>query len=173
MSREGKCCDPEAVFELVDGALGPNRRRELFSHLEGCPGCREHYEWEKALSESLCSAGEDAFEAPSVCREVAMALPTRSVRMRFLWAVLALGILLSAGVALSLDGMSPFVMASGPLEALWSVSSGFADIAAMMLAFAGPVILVALVVGAALDILLAGAVFSAIRRQAASGARRA
>jgi hypothetical protein len=64
-------------------------------------------------------------------------------------------------------------MASEPLEALWSVSSGFADIAAMMLAFAGPIVVVALVVGAALDILLAGAVFSAIRRQAASGARRA
>lgn len=172
MGRERKCCDPEAVFELVDGALGPNRRREVSSHLERCPGCRGHYEREKALSENLCSMESAKFEAPSVCREVAMALPTRSARMRFLWAALAVGILLSAGVALSLDGMNPFVMASGPLGVFWGVGSGAADVAAMMLSFVGPIIVVAFAAGAVFDILVAGVVFSALRRQAGE-ARRA
>ncbi|MGI8540085.1 MAG: anti-sigma factor family protein [Rubrobacteraceae bacterium] len=167
MGRDTNRCDSEAIFEFVDGALGPKRKKEVASHLEGCPGCRGRYEREKALSKSLCSVGDGSFEAPpSVCREVAMALPTRSVKVRFLWAALALGILLSAGAALSLDGMSPFIMASGPLEMFWGVSSGFADVAAMMLSFAGPIIAVALVVGAMFDILVAGVVFSALRRRA-------
>lgn len=173
MGRQRNCCDPETVFELVDGALGPNRKREVVSHLEGCPGCRDHYDREKALSESLCSMESVRFDgAPSVCREVAMALPTRSGKMRFMWAVLAVGILLSAGFALSLDGSLPFAMASGPLEIFWGVASGFADVAVMLVSFAGPVIVVALVVGAILDILVAGVVFSALRRQA-SETRRA
>lgn len=171
--EERACCDPEAVFELVDGAMAPARRRELFSHLESCPGCRDYYEREKTLSDDLSSMRDAGFEAPpSVCREVAMALPTRSVKMRFMWAVLALGILLSAVFALSLDGRSPFVMVTGIVDVLWSVASGFADVAAMMLGLAGPVIVVALVVGAVLDILVAGVVFSAMRRRA-SETRRA
>lgn len=174
IGREGKCCDPEAVFELADGALGPNRRRELFIHLEKCPGCRGHYDREKALSESLCSVGDGSFEAPrSVCREVVMAIPTRSGRTRFVWAILALGLFFSAGAALSLDGTNPFVVASGPFEVLWSVASGFADAAMMMLSFAGPIIAVALVAGAVFDILVAGVVFSALRRRQAGETRRA
>lgn len=173
MSGGKGCCDPEAVFELVDGAMEPGRRRELLSHLGKCPGCREHYEREKALSESICSVGDGSFEAPaSVCREVAMALPTRSVKARFLWAALALGILLSAGLALSLDWRSPLAMASGTHGALWGAASGFADAAAMAASFAGPAIVAALVVGAVIDILVAGVVFSAIRRQS-GGAKRA
>ncbi len=172
--EQRKCCDPEVVFEFVDGALGPKRKKEVSSHLEGCPGCRGHYEREKALSESLCSVGDGGFEAPpSVCREVAMALPTRSAGMRFLWAVLALGIFLSAGFALSLGGSSPLAMATGPLEIFWGVASGFADLAMMLASFAGPAIVVALIVGAILDILVAGFVFSAMRRRGASEARRA
>jgi predicted anti-sigma-YlaC factor YlaD len=174
MSRERGCCDPEVVFELADGALAPNRKREVFTHLEECPGCRAHYEREKGLSESLCSMGDGGFEAPpSVRREVAMALPTRSVKMRFMWAVLALGIFLSAGLALSLDGNTPLAMASGSLEIFWGIGSGVADVAAMLISFAGPTIVVALVVGAILDVLVAGFVFSAMRRGTSSETRRA
>ena len=51
-SRE---CDPEAVFELADGGLGPARRREVREHLDGCHGCKEVYRRERGLSRSLCS----------------------------------------------------------------------------------------------------------------------
>lgn len=172
MSGERKCCDPEVVFELADGALPPNRKREVASHLEDCPGCRDHYEKEKALSESLCSMGD--VEVPSVCREVAMALPTRSMKARFLWAALAAGIFVSAALALALNGSAPLAMASGPLEVFWGVGSGIADVAAMLISFAAPAIIVALAVGAILDILVAGFVFSALRgRRATSETRRA
>lgn len=167
------CCDPEAVFELADGAVGPGRGRELFSHLESCPGCREHYEKEKSLSENLSAIDGAGFaETPSVCREVAMALPTRSVKTRFMWAALAVGIILSAVFALVLDGKSPFIAASGMVDALWSVASGFADMAAMIVGLAGPVIVAALVVGAVFDVLVAGVVFSAMRRRGAGETRR-
>ena len=83
-------CDPEPVFELADGSLGPEREREI----------RAHGEWR--LPDSLrgelrlnASLGSLEFEeTDSVCRSVAMALPTRSTKARLLWAVLAVFLLL-------------------------------------------------------------------------------
>lgn len=161
---ERNCCEPETLFEFVDGALGPRQRREVMDHISECPGCRRHCERELVLTEHLASEGY-GFEAPSVCREVVMALPTRSVKMRFMWAILAAGFLLSAGLALSLDGNSPLVMAFGPLEMLWSSASGFADVATMFASLTGTIIVAALIAGAVFDLLIAGVVFSALRRR--------
>ena len=89
-------CDPEPVFELADDSLGPEREREVRAHLRDCRGCLDLYEKELRLNASL---GSLDFEEPSsVCRGVAMALPTRSVRARLLWSGLAVVLLLTPGV---------------------------------------------------------------------------
>jgi RNA polymerase sigma-70 factor (ECF subfamily) len=51
---EGRC-DPEEIFELADGALGPEREREVRAHLGRCRGCRALYESELELNASLGS----------------------------------------------------------------------------------------------------------------------
>ena len=37
-------CDPQAIFELADGALSPERAREVRYHLQACPDYRKLYE---------------------------------------------------------------------------------------------------------------------------------
>ena len=163
MSGPGRC-DPEAIFELADGALGPERVREIRNHLNDCPGCRELYEQELELNAYLRSM---EFAQPrSVCPQVAMALPTRPLKARLLWAVLALVLLLVASLALSLDGTSPMVFAVGALGTFWSLVSGFADAVQAVLVVAGPVLLVALIAGALLDLFIAAALLWTTRRRA-------
>ena len=156
-------CDPQAIFELTDDALGPERAREIRAHLEACPGCRELYERELELSAFLGSM--ELAEPRSVCQGVAMALPTRPLKARLLWAALALALLLAASLALSLDGTHPAVFAANALGIFWGVVSGFADVAQTLLIAAGPVLLVALVVGALLDLLLAAVLLWTTRRR--------
>ncbi len=156
-------CDPQVIFELADGALGPERAREIRDHLEACPGCRKLYEKELELSAFLDSL--ELAEPRSVCPSVAMALPTRPLKARLLWATLALALLLVASLALSLDGTHPAVFAVNALGVFWGVVSGFADVAQTILVAAGPVIFVALVVGALLDIVLAVAFLWTTRRR--------
>ena len=156
-------CDPQVIFELTDGALGPERAREIQDHLEACPGCRELYEKELELNAALDSL--ELAEPRSVCQGVAMALPTRPLKVRLLWAALALALLLAACLALSLDGIHPAVFAVNALGVFWSVVSGFADVALTLLIAAGPVLLVALVVGALLDLLLAAVLLWTTRRR--------
>ena len=157
-------CDPQVIFELADGALGPERAREIRDHLEACPGCRKLYEKELELSAFLGSL--ELAEPRSVCPGVAMALPTRPLKARLLWATLALALLLVASLALSLDGTHPAVFAVNALDVFWGVVSGFADVARTMLVAAGPVILAALAVGALLDLSLAAALLWMTRRRA-------
>jgi hypothetical protein len=156
-------CDPQAIFELTDDALGPERAREIRAHLEACPGCRELYERELELSAFLGSM--ELAEPRSVCQGVAMALPTRPLKARLLWAVLALALLLAASLASSLDGTHPAVFVVNALGVFWGVVSGFADVAMTLLVAAGPVLLVALVVGALLDLLLAAVLLWTTRRR--------
>src|ERR687893_908587 len=141
-------CDPQVIFELADGALGPERAREIRNHLEACPGCRELYEEELKLSAFLGSL--ELAEPRSVCPGVAMALPTRPLKARLLWAILALALLLLASFALSLVGTHPAAFAVNVLGTFWGVVSGFADVAHTILIAAGPVLLAALIVGALL-----------------------
>jgi len=157
-------CDPQVIFELADGALGPEQEREIRNHLETCPGCRKLYEKELELSTFLGSL--DLVEPRSVRPGVAMALPTRPLKARLLWATLALALLLVASLALSLDGTNPAVFAVNALGVFWGVVSGFADVARTILVAVGPVLLVALAVGALLDLSLAAALLWMTRRRA-------
>ena len=157
-------CDPQVIFELADGALGPERAREVRAHLRACPGCHKLYEKEKELNAALDSL--EFAEARSVCPGVVMALPTRPLKTRLLWAALSLALLLVASLALSLDGTTPAVFAVNALGVFWGVVSGFADAAQTILVAAGPVILAALVVGALLDLSLAAALLWTTRRRA-------
>jgi anti-sigma factor RsiW len=158
-----RLCDPQVIFELADGALGPERAREVRDHLQSCPGCRRHYEKERELNAALDSL---AFaEWRSVCPNVVVALPTRPLKTRLLWTALALALLLVALLALSLAGTTPALFAVNALGVFWGTVSGFADAAQTMLVAAGPVILVALVVGALLDLSLAAALLWTTRRR--------
>ena len=158
------CCEPEGIFELADGALGTEREREVRAHLSRCRGCREIYEGELHLNASLASL---EFEEPrSVCRGVAMAIPTRSAGIRLLWAGLAVTLLLVAALALSLDGTNPAVFASDALGALWGYVLGFADVVRVLFAATGSALLAALAVGALLDLAIAAVYLSVSRRRA-------
>ena len=156
-------CDPQVIFELADGTLGPQRAREVRDHLPACPGCRELYEKEQKLNAFLDSL--EVAESRSVCPGVVMALPTRPLKARLLWAALALALLLAASLALILDGTNPAVFAVNALGVFWGVVSGFTDLAQTILVAAGPVIIVALVVGALLDLFLAAALLWTTRRR--------
>ena len=54
-------CDPEAIFELADGSLEPERERGVRAHLRECEGCLTLYEKELRLNASL---GSLVFEQP-------------------------------------------------------------------------------------------------------------
>ncbi len=158
-------CDPETIFELADGALGPEREREIRAHLRGCPGCRDLYEEELNLNAFLGALEFAEPPSQSVCRGVAMALPTRPLKVRFLWAALALALLLAASLALSLDGTNPAVFAVNALDVFWGLVSGFADVISAVFVATGTVILGALAVGALLDLLIAATVLLLTRRR--------
>ena len=156
-------CDPLAIFELADGALGPERAREVRNHIQACPGCRELYDKEKELNAALDSL--EFAETRPVGPSVVMALPTRPLKTRLLWTALAIGLLLVASLALSLEGTTPAVLAVNALGVFWGVVSGIAGAAQTVLVAAGPVILLALVVGALLDLSLAAALLWTTRRR--------
>ena len=165
MSRPGgPRCDPERIFELADGGLSPEAEREVRGHVDRCPGCRELYKEELELN--ACIGSLAMGPTRSVCREVAMALPTRLVGGRILWAGLAVALLALVSLALSLDGTNPAALVADSVVAFWGVVSGLAEVAEAFLVTAGPALLVALGVGAALDLLIAGVVFSFSRRRA-------
>jgi hypothetical protein len=105
-------------------------------------------------------------EHRSVCRVVAMALPTRSVKVRLLWAGLAVALLFVASLALSLDGTNPAIFAVDALVMFWGFVSGSADVVRVLLAEVGPALLVAVAVGALLDLIIAAAYLSVSRRRA-------
>lgn len=157
-------CDPEEIFELADGSLGSEREREVRMHLGRCRGCRALYDSELNLNASLGSLEFE--ESRSVCRGVAMALPTRSVKVRLIWAGLAVILLLTASLALSLDGTNPAVFAIDALGTFWGFVSGFADVARALLAAVGPALLVAFGVGALIDLVIAAVYLSVTRRRA-------
>ena len=156
-------CNSEAVFELADGALGADRAREARAHLDGC---RELYERELELNALLRSVELADPRSRSVCPMVAMALPTRPLKVRILWASLALILLAVASLALSLDGTNPMVFAVNALGVFWGVVSGFAEVARTTLVAAGPILIAALAVGALLDLCLAAALLWMTRRRA-------
>ena len=157
-------CDPEAVFELADGGLGAARRREVREHLEGCPKCEQIYRREVGLSRSLCSMDFSGFGHGSVSRSVAMALPTRRMRARFLWALLSAALLAVSLLALEVYQSGPVGPIVDALGMFWGFVSGAADVARGIFATVGPALLVALFAGALFDLVVAAAVVTAVRR---------
>jgi anti-sigma factor RsiW len=157
-------CDPEPIFELADGSVGPEREREVRAHLGACEACRSLYERELQLNASL---GSLDFEQPrSVCRGVAMALPTRSVRARLLWAVLAVVLLLTASAAMLLEGSNLAALVIETAGVFWGFVAGLADVVQVGFAVVGPALLVALAVGAVVDLAIAAVYLTVFRRRA-------
>ncbi|CAA9430213.1 hypothetical protein AVDCRST_MAG82-2052 [uncultured Rubrobacteraceae bacterium] len=157
-------CGPEPIFELADGSLEPEREHKVRDHLRGCRGCRALYERELRLNASLCSLD---FEEPrSVCRGVAMALPTRSIKARLLWAVLAVVLLLTTSVTLILQGTNLAVLVVEAMNLFWGFVAGLADVIQVIFAAIGPALLVALAVGALVDLVIAAVYLSVSRRRA-------
>lgn len=162
-SREGGYygCDPEKVFELADGGLDPEQRREVRGHMASCSCCRELYERELDLNAFLESLDFSTLRSSrSVCQGVAMALPTRAVGVRVLWGLLASALLVAAIIALEFNGTDPVMLAMSILSACWGFVVGLADVARAVLAAAGTFILLALVLGALADVFIALVVVS-------------
>lgn len=164
MSLPRDCnCDPEQIFELTDRALTPEKEKEIRAHLKRCPNCQAVYKRETELNACLRSLD---FPRPRSVREgVAMALPTRPLKARLLWALLA-GILLSTAlVALGTNGLNPAVFVVDAMTMFWSSASTLRDLLDIVLAVAGGTLLIALAVGAMLDLLLAAVLISVVRRR--------
>lgn len=160
----GHSCDPERIFELADGSLGPELERDVRAHLRDCRSCQILYERELRLNASL---GSLEFEEPkSVCRGVAMALPTRSVKARVLWAALAVVLLLTTSVTLILYGTNLAVLIVDALNLFWGFVAGFADVVQVVFAAVGPALLVAFGTGALVDLVIAAVYLSVSRRRA-------
>lgn len=160
----GHSCDPEPIFELADGSLGPEREREVRTHLRDCGSCRALYQKELWLNASLGSLEFE--ETRSVCRDVAMALPTRSVKARLLWAGLAVVLLIVTSVTLIFYGTNLAVVVVDALNVFWGFVAGFADVVQVVFAVIGPALLVALAIGALVDLVIAAVYLSVSRRRA-------
>src|SRR5919199_2975861 len=158
-------CDPEKVFELADRGGGPDgpdleQERKIQEHLASCSGCRELYERELDLNAFLRSLDFSELRSRSVSRSVAMALPTRSARARFLWGLLASTLLVVAFISLEFNGTEPVILAISTLGTCWSFVVGLAAVTRAVLVAAGPIILFVLVLGALADVFIALAIVS-------------
>jgi anti-sigma factor RsiW len=152
-SRDVHRCDPEAIFRLVEGDLEPEREQALRQHMRACPWCRERYERERGLSSSLRSLGSrETARTPSIACEVAMALPTRSWRARLLWSTIAAGLFFLALLALELSGVGPVALTMEILGLSWGMAAGLADVVRILFAAAGSFFLIALAIGALIDL---------------------
>ncbi len=161
-------CDPEKVFELADGELGTELEQKIRGHLAFCQRCSELYERELDLNASLSSLGSPKICCSgSVCKGVALALPTRSARVRLLWGLLAGVLLVVALASLKFNGTEPVILAMSTLSACWGFVAGAAKVAHAIFTTAGPTILLMLVLGALTDVLIALAVVFVSRNRRA------
>ena len=159
----GYNCDPEEVFALADRALTPRREREIREHMNSCAECRKMYEKETQLNSCLKSL--DFSGVCSVRERVVMALPTRPLKVRLLWALLSGVLLLVALFALMSSGVNPAMFFMGSMEVFWSTTAMLTDLLDTAVSIAGGTILVALAVGAFLDLLLVTVLLSVSRRR--------
>jgi hypothetical protein len=96
-----------------------------------------------------------------------MALPTRPLLARLLWAALAATLLALVFVYLEFNGAEPLIVAAGILAAGWGLVLGSVDVAHAVLAAAGSTILLVLAVGTLVDLFVALAFVSVHRRRRA------
>ena len=166
-NASGPCrgaCDPEKVFELAEGNLETDQEREVREHLASCAGCQERYERELDPNAYLSSLDVSRLcSSRSVCQGIAMALPTRPAKVRILWGLLASALLVAALVSLELNGTEPVILAMSALGTCWGLVAGSAHVARAVFAAAGTTILLALALGALMDVLIALAVVSVSR----------
>jgi hypothetical protein len=101
-----------------------------------------------------------------VCRSVAMALPTRSTKARFLWAVLAVVLLLTASVAMIFFGTNLAVLFVDAMNVFWGFVAGLADVIQVVFAAIGKALLIALAIGAFIDLVIAAVYLAVSRRRA-------
>ncbi len=160
---DGCGCNPEKVFELADGSLRPEQQGSVREHLASCPGCQELYEREIDLNAYLGSLDFSSMRSRSVCQGVAMALPTRPAEARILWGALAAALLVAALITLELNGAEPVLMAMSTLGTFWGMVEGSVNVARAVFAAAGSTILLALALGAVMDVLIALAVVTLSR----------
>ena len=156
-------CDPEPVFELADGSLGPEREREIRAHerVQRLPD---------SLREGVAAQRFPGIlefeETDSVCRSVAMALPTRSTKARLLWAVLAVFLLLLTSVAMIFFGTNIAVLLIDAINVFWGFVAGLADVIQVVFAVTGQALLIALAIGAFVDLVIAAIYLAVSRRRA-------
>lgn len=173
MSERGGCerYGPEEIFSLVEGELSPAEERAVRRHLAECPCCRARHEREQGISSSL----RLGFAAPqprgprepgSVACNVAMALPTRSLRARLCWA-------LAGGAALAVILLALEVWSSSPVSAVadvlglsWGIAAGLADVLSIFFTTTGWFLIFAMLVGALIDIGIAIGILLFRRRRA-------
>jgi hypothetical protein len=96
-----------------------------------------------------------------------MALPTRSLRARLLWGLLASALLVVAFVSLEFNGTKPVVLAMSTLGTCWDFVAGSVGVAHAVFATAGPTIILVLALGALADLLIALLVLSVSRHRRA------
>ncbi|MGI8650429.1 MAG: hypothetical protein ACR2KW_08620 [Rubrobacter sp.] len=101
-----------------------------------------------------------------------MCLPTRSRLAKAMWGLLAIGILAATSLALSFGGENPLFLATGGAETLLGYVAAISDVSTLVIAFVAPFVLVALGIGFLVDLVIAGLVFSAVRRRGMRPAER-
>lgn len=171
LAVEPGCCGPEEIFEFCEGMLEPARAREMRDHLRGCSRCRRLYEQEMSLSEALSSPeiregewpGESGGAQAGVSHRVAMALPTRSAAAKIMWGAGAAALFMMALISLSLHAVQPFTFITHFMGVCWGFVSGVSDAAGIILTVSGSTILIALLVGAFMDVLIAATLVVAAR----------
>lgn len=161
-----RCCSSEEIFELCEGSLDRDRERTVRSHLRECPECRGLHAREMSLSLALTGNGGRA-EAGSprgdTASSVAMAIPTRSAVHRAVWGVGAAGLLVLALLSLSMYSVWPVTLVTEFMATSWGLTSGASDAAGILIAVSGSTILVALIVGALVDTLIAATLLAVVR----------
>ena len=92
-----------------------------------------------------------------------MALPTRSTKARALWAGLAVVLLLATSVAMMLYGANLAVLLIDAMNVFWGFVAGFADVIQVVFSAVGQALLIALAIGAFVDLVIA-AVYLGVSR---------
>jgi hypothetical protein len=95
-----------------------------------------------------------------------MALPTRSLRARLLWAGLAVALLLTTSVTMMLGGTNFAALFLEAASVFWGFVAGLADVTQVVFAAIGPALLVAFAVGAVADLAIAAVYLAVSRRRA-------
>ena len=95
-----------------------------------------------------------------------MALPTRSTKARILWAGLAVVLLLATSVAMTLYGANLVVLLIDTMNVFWGFVAGLAAVIQVVFAAVGQALLVALAIGAFVDLALAAVYLGVSRRRA-------